>query len=522
MKTILRMALILLFCVTLFLCLAPSACAEYWGALQYTFNRDNGTLTIDGSGPMDDFDQNDYRAWQEFRDDIRTVQIMSDVTSIGNYAFCDCSNLENVTIGKGVMSIGEGAFFDCGKLTSISVDPENRWYCDQEGVLFSSNKKVILCFPGGKTGPYDIPSGVTLIRRGAFYESGLTSVTIPESVVSIGKFAFKDCSRLTNISVDPANTSYCDEDGVLFDKSKETIICFPCQRGGEYDIPDSVTTIGDSAFHICTRLTRVTIPDSVLIIEDDAFADCWSITDLTIGNNVTTIGERAISDMKLRSLTIPDSVTSIGDFAFEILPGTKTVKISNNLKRIGMGVFWNCGFTSVTIPDSVTSIGELAFAQCFWMESVAIPASVTSIEFAAFDRCDALTDVYYSGTEDQWGALLDHIEDFNDALFGANIHFGSILPESLTEIGEEAFAGGAFSYVVLPDSCEKIGPYAFANCQKLRKIRIPNRDAEIDPNAFENDTDLTIIGYLNSTAETYANIYGFNFQPIDIALIPVF
>jgi hypothetical protein len=233
------------------------------------------------------------------------------------------------------------------------VSSGNTAYASEDGVLFNKSKTEIIRYPIGKTGStYNIPNSVTTIGNGAFSScSSLTSITIPNSVTSIGYGAFRDCSSLTSITVSSGNTAYVSENGVLFDKSKTIIIA--CSRGktGSYNIPNSVTTIGDWAFGDCASLTSITIPNSVTTIGDDAFRFCRSLTSITIPNSITTIGEYAFNDCEsLTSITIGNSVTTIGSSAFR---GCSSL-------------------TSITIPNSVTTIGNRAFAHCRRLRNIVV------------------------------------------------------------------------------------------------------------------------------------------------------
>ena len=289
----------------------------------------NGTLTISGSGAMKDCASPSESPWYNNRGQIKSVtieqgvtsigkgaflycssltsvSIPSSVTSIGNYAFQNCSSLISVTIPSGVTSIGDYAFENCSSLisvtipnsvtsighlafrgcsslTDINVDPNNKYWCSVDGVLFSKDMKTLVAYPRGRAGAYKCPDGVTFIGDDAFVGcSSLTSVTIPNSVTSIGKYAFWYCSSLTSVT-----------------------------------IPNSVTSIGDYAFSCCSRLTSVTIPNSVTSIGSSVFHYCSSLTSVTIPNSVTSIGNSAFYGCSsLTSVTIPNSVTSIGIYAF--------------------------------------------------------------------------------------------------------------------------------------------------------------------------------------------------------------
>ena len=186
---------------------------------------------------------------------------------------------------------------------------------------------------------------VTSIGDDAFiFCESLNSITIPDSVTSIGANPFNSCSKLTDIIVSIDHPYLATIDGVLFSKPDKRLVCYPYVfTADSYVIPDGIQIIGDYAFYNCYFLTSVTIPDSVTSIGNDAFLMCNSLASVTIPDSVSSIGIRAFCNCgSLTSVTIPDSVTSIGDSAF-----------------------YSCGFlTSVTIPDSVTIIGRDAFSGC--------------------------------------------------------------------------------------------------------------------------------------------------------------
>src|SRR5574344_1290635 len=249
---------------------------------------------------------------------LTSVTIPNSVTSIGSEAFQGCSILTSVTIPNSVTSIGCDVFEDCRGLTSINVDEANYNYCSDGSALFEKNNKNILTLCGGYKGSYSIPSSVKRISEHAFRKCrGLTSVTIPNSVTYIGDCAFFGCTGLMSINVDEANTKYCSDGGILFNKDKTTLLAMYGGYKGDYFIPNSVKSIEYCAFAYCKDLTSVTIPNSVVSIGSSTFEFCTGLTTITIPDSVKWIGSDTFAGCSgLTSVTIPKSVIEIGVTAF--------------------------------------------------------------------------------------------------------------------------------------------------------------------------------------------------------------
>ena len=456
-----------------------------------------GVLTISGNGDMNGYGF--LSAPWHYSSEVKSAVIADGVTSIGNEAFYHCTSLTSVTIPDSVTSIGDRVFSYCTSLTGIWVAEGNSHYSsDASGVLFNKDKTTLVQCPGAFAA-YTIPDSVTSIGRYAFYGcTSLTSVTIPGSVTSIGVYAFDSCASLISVTIPDGVTSIGDS---AFDY---------CTSLTSVTIPGSVTSIGDSVFYHCTSLASVTIPDSVTSIGRYAFAYCKSLTSVAIPDGVTSIGEKAFSQCtSLTSVAIPDSVTSIGERAFYECTSLTSVTIPDSVTSIGDSVFYHCtSLTSVTIPDSVTSIGDYAFSGCTSLTSVTIPDSVTSIGEGTFEDCTSLTSVTIPDSETSIGdyafsyctsltsvTIPDGVTSIGCAAFRFCTSLISMtIPDSVTSIVDGFFLGcKSLTSVTIPNSVTSIGNGAFQLCTSLTSVTIPNSVTSIGESAFDNCTSLTSV-----------------------------
>ena len=381
------------------------------------------------------------------------------------------------------------AFYGCDSLTSITI-PDS--VISIGGLTFSGCTRLT---------SITIPNSVTSVGDYAFeYCKNLTSTKIGNGVTRIGYGIFRGCTSLTSVTIGNGVTSICDD---TFEN---------CTSLTSITIPDSVTSIGDYAFRDCTSLTSINIPDSVKSIGNSAFYNCKSLSSVTIGDSVTSIGNYAFEKCNnLTSITIPDSVTSIGYFAFSNCTSLTSVKIGNSVTSIDGFTFSSCSsLTSITIPDSITRIESAAFEACASLASITIPDGVTWIGPSAFERCANLTSItipdsvteigylafcdsgYYNNSSNWENDVLyigNHLISARTSLSGEHV-----IKDGTKTIADEAFAGcSSLTSITIPDSVISICDRAFYNCSGLTSITIPDSVTSIGFWAFQNCTSLTSI-----------------------------
>ena len=256
-------------------------------------------ITFFMNGDLNKFDFKEYFSKHRFPigtfyhcSELERIILPEDLCSIGDRAFGGCNSLTSITIPKGVTSIEISIFADCSSLMSINVDENNSAYKSIDGNVYSKDGKILIQYAiGKKDTSFAIPKGVTSIGEYAFVGcNSLTSITISDSVTSIKTFAFAVCSSLMSINVDENNSAYKSIDGNVYSKDEKILIQYAIgKKDTNFAIPKGVTSIGDSAFCVCSNLTSITIPDRVTSIGGWAFSGCNRLTSITIPKGVKSI-----------------------------------------------------------------------------------------------------------------------------------------------------------------------------------------------------------------------------------------
>ena len=417
---------------------------------------------------------------------LRNVNIPDSIYYIGYYAFNNCDSLSSVTIPKTVQYIGSSAF---PSSSSFVI----RGYTGTIAEHYALSNHYVFEALNDSEFEYEINEDNTVTIKGLVLPPRYSSsLEIPETingktVTKIGSMAFADNKDIVSVTI-PSTVTVIDDGAFEGCKGLRSIV-----------IPESVTTINNAAFKECTALTSVTLPAGLSAIEDELFFDCYRLTNINIPNGVTRIGRFAFYYCKaLKDIAIPNTVTSIGDYSFSHCEALTSVAIPTFVTSIREYTFYYCSkLTSVVIPNSVKSIDNDAFMFCSSLKNITIPDSVLSIGSYAFGYCSGLTSV----------VIPNSVKTIGYSGFANCSGLKSVvLSNSLTKIDKYVFENcKALENVIIPNSVTTIDRKAFNYCTALANAAIPKSVTSIDSTAFDSCTNLTITGYKNSAAETFAS-----------------
>ena len=394
-----------------------------------------GVLTLKGSGDMASYYYSGEIPWNELgiTNDIKSIIVGEGITSIGSYAFYCCKNAVSVSIPSTVTKIGTYSFYSTG-ITEITI-----------------------------------PESVTEISKNAFsYSNKLVKVTLPSSLTKLADSVFNWCSSLTTVNIPKSLTSVGSY--ALSGTAIESIV-----------LPETVTELGDGAFSYCTKLTSVNIPEGITEIGMFTFNKCKALTSLHIPASV----KKMYSDVfygceSLKTLTVDeenqyfksvDDVIYNKDMTTLILYAPKkedaSFSVPATVKTIDDYAFQSSGLKAVTLPDGLEEIGYGAFISSS-IESIKIPASVTNLGTLVFSKCKSLTSVV-----------------FEDGI-------------TIKEIPDSAFSSASsLTSIEIPESVETIGSAAFSYCTSLKNISISDKITKVGNDVFRNTGIINSMSYLN-------------------------
>jgi len=385
------------------------------------------------------------------------------VTGLAAPGFLADLTVTSVEIPASVTNIQAGCFEYCFSLTGINVDQANQWFTSSGGVLFDASQATLLQYPGGFSGSYTIPAGVTTIGDHAFFANFLSNISIPSTVTNIGPVAFAYCPFLTSIQVDPRNPSYASVDGVLFDYAQATLIQYPGNLSGAYVVPPTVVSIGSYAFEYSFHLTSVELPTSVTSIGVQAFSHCNRLQAVNVdpGNGTYSSLNGVLFDLAQDVLLYYPSG----------LPGGYS--IPSGVISIGANAFDFASVTSLALPATLASVGPLPFFDCASLLSITVdPANPTysSLNGVLFDKTQATLIIYPDGLTGSY-----------------------MVPNGVATIGPLAFLYSLATTITVPASVTSLQAEAFAECARLSSVTFLGNQPAIDPTAFLDDSNLQLI-----------------------------
>lgn len=468
--------------------IATGSCGD---DVRYAFDHRTGTLTLSGTGAMTDYENSSDSPFARLSS-LQHLVIESGVTRVGDSAFYECSALSDVTLSDTVYAIGNRAFYHCASLTSASLSA-TLWTIDY------------YAFYGCGLTELTLPASVKTIGSAAFSHcDNLTQLRLPGTLDTVSSSAFAGCTALESVIIEAgirvmesgvfsncsALTAATLESGVtLIESSTFT----GCSALTDVSLPDSVTIIGSQAFSGCTALGNLTLPANLRTIESSAFLGCTGLTDITLPTALTSIGSTAFGDCVNLRTQLPSCLQTIGTEAFRNCHALTAITVPSSLTSLANSVFSGCsGLTAVTFPDTLTAIGNYSFCNCSALQAIAIPAATASIGTNAFAGCGGLTGIAVDSSNmvyDSRGGCQAIIETATNRLIVGCVN--TTIPNGVTDIENYAFSGNtALTAMNIPSGVTTIGTHVFDGCSALTAVTIPETVTTIGEYTFNGCTSL--------------------------------
>jgi len=460
-----KSAFFLGLCLLAVLLLLPNAA---WAdtAADYAWDLTDGVLTISGNGDMPSYNTSYRPPWYADRGSIVRVKVQPGITTIGTYAFKDCTNITSVSLPSGLTLIDEQAFSYCQSLQSIALP----------GTLRTIKHYA---FEGTGLTQIEFSFGLNTIWHHAFYNCPkLKSVVLPGSLQTLYCTAFEGCKALTSIEIPASLTSVPRQSNTA---SYSTYLNSPFYNTGltQVTFESGTTKIPDNLFLNCGQLEEITLPNTVTSIGVMSFSGCPKLCDVRLSTKLTEIGREAFSYCpSLERITIPDTVRTIREYAFVGCTGLTHVDLPFGLETLWHHAFYNCtNLKTVVLPDSLKTLYCTAFEGCKALTSIEIPASLTSVPR------QSNTASYYTYLNGPF---------CNSGLTEFSFREGCVT------IAPYLFEGCPFEELSIPEGITTIGDGAFANCKKLTELDFSDTVTTVRNGAFSGCPALTIVNMADS------------------------
>ena len=322
-----------------------------------------------------------------FCSSLEQIKLPQSLMSIGSGAFDNCTSLISVELPDNAI-ISSDTFRGCKNLSKIVLSDTNNNYIVKNGILYNkAMTSAIYCIPASGVEEISIEDGVTTIDSNLQFSVNVKKINISRSVTKINTAAFMYCYDLQSIKVDSENGKYMSEKGILYNKDMTRILCYPAGiKDTEFFVPDTVKTIGDFAFYDTKALESINIPDSVTNIGTDAFGECSGLKEVVIPDSVTSMGEAVFYKCtSLEKVKLSVNITSPNPAVFQYCSSLKEVVLPESMKFISFFMFSYCKeITNIVLPDKLNSVLRSAFQNCDNLKNITVPKNVTTIQDYAF------------------------------------------------------------------------------------------------------------------------------------------